>query len=418
MNRTQTALKIREQFEEFMGIVSPHFSKPLCKFLNQMVFGLQSSKDIKLSNVSRALDEPIALKKTEERLSRNLKTAGMDDKLNHIIANKGASRIGRDTLIIVDPTDIRKEYAQKMPHLATIRDGSSGKLATGYSGCIALACEPRSRKMTPLHLRLWSSEAPDFVSENDQVLTVMRTINQAAQGRGIFVYDRGGDRKTIMYNLLDRECRMVIRQVGNRHVIFNGKAQEELQVAEGCAMKYAETIVKETRRGGEKTYHLEFGVRKVKLLDRDDQMTLVVVRGFGQKPLMLLTNVVVKNSRKSVWRIVEAYLSRWLVEEAIRFMKQSYNLEDIRLLDWQRLKNMMGILLLTLYFLSVHLGEGIRLQILAGHIITASKRFYGVTEFCYYALADGVGALLSRISPKKCKTAPREDPQGWLPGFA
>ena len=72
MNRTQTALKIREQFDGFMGILYPNFSKPMCKFLNQMVFGLQSARDIKLSNVARTLDEPIALKKTEERLSRNL----------------------------------------------------------------------------------------------------------------------------------------------------------------------------------------------------------------------------------------------------------------------------------------------------------------------------------------------------------
>lgn len=416
MNRTQTALKIREQFDGFMGIVSPHFSKPISNFLNQMVFGIQSAKDIKLSNVARALDEPIALKKTEERLSRNLKAEGLDGKLNAIIAGEGASRIGRDTLIIVDPTDIRKEYAEKMPYLATIHDGSSGELATGYSGCMAVACEPRSRKMTPLHLRLWSSGAPDFVSENHQVLEVMRTIHEAAEGRGIYVYDRGGDRKTIMHKLLDQGSRMVIRQVGNRHVVFNGKPREELEVAEGCAMKYAETIVKETRKG-EKVYHLEFGARRVKLPGRDEQLSLVVVRGFGKKPLMLLTNVEVKSSRKSIWRIVEAYISRWLVEEAIRFMKQSYNLEDIRLLEWQRLKNMMGILLVALYFLSVHLGEGLRLAILAGHIVTASKRFYGVTEFCYYALADGVGALLSRISPRKAKPPPKNNPQELLPGF-
>jgi len=142
-----------------------------------MVFGLQSAKDIKLSNVARALDESIALKKTEERLSRNLKADGLDEKLNTVIAEEGASRIGRDTLLIVDPTDIRKEYAEKMPHLATIHDGSSGELTTGYSGCMAVACEPRSRTMTPLHLRLWSSEAPDFVSENHQVLEVMRTLH-------------------------------------------------------------------------------------------------------------------------------------------------------------------------------------------------------------------------------------------------
>ena len=245
----------------------------------------------------------------------------------------------------------------------------------------------------------------------------MRTLHEATGGRGIFVYDRGGDRKTIMHKLLDWGARMVIRQVGNRHVVFNGKLREELEVAEGCAMKYAETIVKETRKG-EKVYHLEFGVRRVKLPDRDEQMALVVIRGFGKKPLMLLTNIEVKSSRKSIWRIVEAYISRWLVEEAIRFMKQAYNLEDIRLLDWQRLKNMMGILLVALYFLSVHLGTELRLKILAGHIVAASKRFYGVTEFCYYALADGVGALLSRISPKKGEPSPKESPQYLLPGFS
>jgi len=54
---------------------------------------------------------------------------------------------------------------------------------------------------------------------------------------------------------------------------------------------------------------------------------------------------------------VEAYISRWLVEEAMGFMKQSCNLEDIRMLDPQRLKNMMGILWVALYLLSVHLGQ-------------------------------------------------------------
>jgi len=87
------------------------------------------------------------------------------------------------------------------------------------------------------------------------------------------------------------------------------------------------------------------------------------------------------------------------------------------ILSCTRLKNMMGILLVALYFLSVHLGQGLRLEILAGHIVSASKRFYGISEFCYYALADGVGALLSRISPKKVKPPPENEPQNLLPGF-
>ena len=78
---------------------------------------------------------------------------------------------------------------------------------------------------------------------------------------------------------------------------------------------------------------------------------------------------------------------------------------------------MMGILLVALYFLSVHLGERLRLEILAGHIVAASKRFCGVTEFCYYALAEGGGALLSQISPRKAKPPPKNNPQELLPGF-
>jgi len=416
VNATQTAFKVREQIDSFMGIVFPHFSKPICKFLHQMVFGIQSAKDIKLSQIARSLDEPVSLKKTEERLSRNIQTEGLDEQLNRIIAAEGAKRIGNDTLIIVDPTDIRKEYARKMPHLATIHDGSTGELATGYSGCMAVACEPRSRQMIPLHLRMWSSEAPDFISENHQVLEVMRTIHQAAEGRGIFVYDRGGDRDTIMLPLLEQGSRWVIRQRGDRHVLFNGKACSEQRIAASCPTNYIETIVKETREG-EKGYKLEFGARTVRLPESDQLLSLVVVKGFGAEPLMLLTNVKVGKSRKSVWKIVEAYLSRWLVEEAIRFMKQTYHLEDIRLLNWQRLKNMMGVVLLALYFISVHIGLHLRLAILAGHIITASKRFYGVTEFFYYALADGVGALLSRIRPKPLKPPP-VCPQEMLPGFS
>jgi hypothetical protein len=53
----------------------------------------------------------------------------------------------------------------------------------------------------------------------------------------------------------------------------------------------------------------------------------------------------------------------------------------------------------------------------ASEPFSASKRFYGVTEFCYYAMADGVGALLSRIRPKKTDPSPERSPQGLLLGF-
>ena len=124
------------------------------------------AQDVKLSNSGRALGEPIALKKTEERLSHHLAAAGMGQAVNEAVAQDAAARVRKDTLIVIDPTDIRQTYAEKMPYLATVRDGSTGELVPGYWSCVAMACEPTQRRVIPLHLRLWSAEAPDFVSES------------------------------------------------------------------------------------------------------------------------------------------------------------------------------------------------------------------------------------------------------------
>src|ERR1035441_3330032 len=46
-----------------------------------MLFGIQSSQDVKLSNISRSLQEKITLIRTEKRLSRNVKSAELEKEL-------------------------------------------------------------------------------------------------------------------------------------------------------------------------------------------------------------------------------------------------------------------------------------------------------------------------------------------------
>lgn len=58
---------------------------------------------------------------------------------------------------------------------------------------------------------------------------------------------------------------------------------------------------------------------------------------------MLLTTEPMSRNRKNLWWVVQAYLTRWRVEDTIRFIKQSYNVEDIRVLAYQRLKNMAAL---------------------------------------------------------------------------
>ena len=397
MQTNRVAEKLRVQIHQFLGIFSPHFSKPKTRFLEQMLFGVSARQDCKLSQVARALDEPILLKKTEERLSRHLGTPGLGRVVQQQIVGHAARRVQTDTLIVVDPTDIRKPYAQVMPHLATVRDGSTGELVSGYWACVALACQPEQRRVLPLLQTLWSAQAPDFESENTQLLEIIDMVADATERRGVYVLDRGGDRMKLYQPLLARGLRFIIRLCGDRHLVVRGRCRRAEDVARGVRMRYAETVVREAA-GGEKKVHLEYGFARVRLPGRRDvELNLVVVKGFGQQPLLLLTNVAIKATRRSLWWVVRGYLTRWLVEETIRFIKQSYRLEDLRVLDYERLRNLAALVMAAAYFAAVWLGESLKLAVLASRVSRVAKRFFGVPEFHYYALADGISVLLSRL---------------------
>ena len=98
-----------------------------------------------------------------------------------------------------------------------------------------------------------------------------------------------------------------------------------------------------------------------------------------------------------LWRVVEGYFARWRVEEATRFIKQSYRLEDIRVLSYARLRNLVALVMAAAYFSAVWLGESLKLAVLRVRVVKLAKRFYGVPDFHYYALADGVALLLSKL---------------------
>lgn len=397
MQPPRVAQKLRDQIHSFSGIFSPRFSKPKIKFVEQMLFGVAASQDCKVSQIARALGEDILLKKTEERLSHHLGDPGLGQRVQEQVVADAARRIHPDTLLIVDPTDLRKPYAQAMPFLARVRDGSTGELVNGYWSGVALACEPQSRRVLPLMQRLWSAEAPDFVSENAQLLAMVNTIATVTHGRGIFVMDRGGDRSRLYLPLLNQGLRFIIRLVGNRHLVVRGRCRSVRDLAHGVTMRYAETVVRE-QAGAERKVHLEYGFRPVHLPGRPHApLWLVVVKGFGAEPMLLLTNVPVRATRHSLWQIVSGYLTRWLVEETIRFIKQSYRLEDLRVLTYERLRNLVALVMASAYFAAAWLGESLKLAVLASRVRKLAKRFFGVPDFHYYALADGIRVLLSRL---------------------
>jgi len=105
---------------------------------------------------------------------------------------------------------------------------------------------------------------------------------------------------------------------------------------------------------------------------------------------MLITSCPVDiHTKESIWRIIEIYLTRWKCDESFRYIKQRYNLEDIRVRHYTSIRNMIAIILAVAYFASVYLGDNLKLKILIQRVYLVSKRFFGVPTFSNYAIADG-----------------------------
>ena len=73
MHDAKIRSRLKAQLTKFAAELCTDLSKPLAKFVCHMLFGIQASQDVKLSNIARALKEEIAMIDTEKRLSRNLK---------------------------------------------------------------------------------------------------------------------------------------------------------------------------------------------------------------------------------------------------------------------------------------------------------------------------------------------------------
>ena len=58
------------------------------------------------------------------------------------------------------------------------------------------------------------------------------------------------------------------------------------------------------------------------------------------------------------------------------------------------------------YFAATFLGQKLKLKILCEKLLIISQRFFGIPPFRFYALADGIGNILSRSGP----SPPAADP--------
>ncbi len=391
----KTGVALKAQLSKFSGIISKTFKKPKRKLIKELLYGIQASKDVKLSNISRTLKERQDLIKTEDRLSRNLDDQDFTERINEEVMRLAARRVTDDMVIAIDPGDLRKKYAKKMEFLGKVRDGSEHEVVEGYWLCKAVATDIESRQVIPLYCEAYSLLAEGVKSENTQLLKLIDAIFRHVQERGIHAMDRGGDRGVLYKKYLSekRAKRFVIRLV-DRTLVHYGKGRNCCELAKVLPTPY-ETVLIVYEEGKERKKTVRYNAVPVKLPLYGHKLYMVVVKGFGEEPMMLLTSCQVeKNRKESIWRIVEYYLARWKCDESYRYIKQCYNLEDIRVQSYVSIRNIVVLVLAVAYFASVYLGQSLKLKMLVERIFILSKRFFGVPSFFNYAIADGIFNVL------------------------
>ena len=331
MNYIKTARKLSNKINEFSGYVSTKLDKTAKRFISEAIYGIISSQSVLLTEIGRSIESDVSLKKTEDRYCRQLRKKDIWENIHKNILEQSSPKITGDSLLILDLGDIKKTYAKKMQYLAKVRDGSQqGEIVKGYWTNQVIATELKSREVIPLYSDIYSQNSPEFKSENEQIIKAIEMVSSHIENKGIWVMDRGSDRD-ILYNYLlksNNPKRFIIRMRGDRNIIYSNKIHNALELAENTKCPYRQTIVK-IDNGKEKIYHISYGYRKIKLpMHKDKQLYMLVVKGFGRKPMMLITTEPLSRNKEVLQRILESYLTRWKIEETIRFIKQEYDLED------------------------------------------------------------------------------------------
>lgn len=358
-SENETRSFLQAKLSDLSKKICADMSLPVSKFIRSMLFGICGTGNASVHNIAKHIRDEVSTKKTSERLYRHLGRAGLDIKLQEALLNVVRPKIKKDTLIIVDESDIEKPYARKMEGCKMVHNGSKSMQTNGYNLLNLMACieNDKGYNLLPLMSELIST---DLEIDSTKIILQDKLIDIAIKfnGMGLFVFDRGyDDRKTIGF-LIKNGMRFIIRGIGARNIREDGIEKDFKQAVMGMdvshelpAFKTGETFRCGTRRIGVRTD--DHPSRKASSVE----VSLVVVRKFKNKvqkgkDFYLLCDFADDKltEQEIIQQAITAYRKRWKIEEVHRQMKQDFGWEKMRLASYTKLKNMNMLMTVALYF--------------------------------------------------------------------
>ena len=390
---------------DFIHQIGSNLSKPNKKFLRDGLIGLIRAGKPIVCQMARQLPNKRPKYLTRiKRLDAHLVAANdFDERIKQALPSIYLPLIKDDTPIILDLSDLGKPSARKMDYLATVRDGSTGKLVNGY-WLVEMYASVSRKNPIPILLEPFSHEEPQCAGQNPVVLDAVHRIFELTGKRGVLVADRGFDGRIMFDDWLDNKFRFVVRLRGDRHLqAFCGNSDDfdasETSLDNSRWVRMEERLLadriptphrwaKLIKRHGKPNLKItQVGWVKVRLPGRENNLTMVVSRLAGRgTPLMILTNLPVENLADAQ-RVLRYYARRWECEEGIRFLKSQVLMEKIRTFRWAAICRLILLAVLVMIYLGRLVEENPNL---CDRLIRFGEPLSDEPEFLLYRLLTGV----------------------------
>jgi len=372
------------------------------KFTRDLIKGIIQSKSCILRQIAQSHKETISIEDTCKRYRRHLSKPDISRTLSENHLRQQCRKVNQDSLIIFDPSDIRKKYAQKMEGLSIVHDGSTGKGCKGYNILDAINVNETDDglRISPLVSDLHTNEEDAGIMKQS-FFDRINDIQVYSNNQGTFIMDRGYDDRKVFSYLTDHEASFIIRAKKGRMLYYQGEQLSFIEAAKKAKLRYRYQSGKAHLKAG----IVRVGIRKDPHPKKNPEiiyLDLVVGRyvskntegiecdkGYFYLYCNFPSHMQASTTQQKVVRALSAYRIRWKIEEVHRQIKQDYKWEDMRVMKLERLKALNSLLLIAVSFMYSLDQYKQQLALFYSHLMLDRINDIGKLKvFIYYRLAN------------------------------
>jgi len=271
--------------------------------------------------------------------------------------------------VVHDGSDLRKPHAQEMEHLQRVKRLEGGGTVNGYRTLNAIGMGSGGRRGLLYHA-LFSSHAPDFLSESEEVRAAIRSVGAAlaplveAGAEVVEILDAGFDDVAVWAEVWSQGHGLVCRLCHRDRLVRPAPHRPACHLAElaprlrPLAEVGAEMVVRKAGQPRPKLQPVTATVAATPLVVayREDARTrpdgaareracwLVEVRlaRVDQEPWWLLTDRPVETAAQAA-EVFRMYCQRWSIEDAFKVAKTCLGWEDVQVLAYDAVRLLVAL---------------------------------------------------------------------------